>query len=187
MVNNKLTPMQEKFKNFRLEGKTQAESYKLAGYTVKDTKSLDSMASRLSSSARVCKAIEKGRGELAKKHEIKSEEIIQELKGIGLSNLTDVMSWDEEGNTRYKASEDLPESVRAGIKKFKKKSRTHYDKDGKPKYTDNDIEIEMHNKVPALEKLGVYKGLWKDEKGDTFVLNQFLQAIQNKIGMVELK
>ena len=27
MVNNKLTPMQEKFKNFRLEGKTQAETY----------------------------------------------------------------------------------------------------------------------------------------------------------------
>ena len=184
-VKSTLTVKQQKFIQHIVEGKSQSESYALAGYSIKNRNSQDAMASTLLRNAKVSAAIQKGRDKLAKKHEIKSEQIINELKGIGLSNLTDVVNWDEAGELKITASEDLPDSVKAGIKKIKSKKTIYYNKSGDNTHDTIDIEFEMHNKVPALEKLGVYKGLWKDEKGDTLVLNQFLTSIQNHLGMVE--
>ena len=76
--------------------------------------------------------------------------IAQTLIDIARANLTDVITWDENGNVKVKASEDIPDSVAAAIKKL----RVTRSKDGDPT-----LEIELHDKVSVLKVLAKSAGL----------------------------
>jgi len=78
------------------------------------------------------------------------EGIAQTLVDIARANLTDVVSWDSQGNVTVKASEDIPDAVAHAIKKL----RVTRSKDGDPT-----LEIELHDKVSVLKVLAKSAGL----------------------------
>lgn len=66
------------------------------------------------------------------------------------TKLTDIMTWDEDGQVRVKASKDIPEHALQAIKKI----QVRVDKDG-----NNTLEIELYDKVGVLRLLAKASGL----------------------------
>ena len=78
------------------------------------------------------------------------EAIAEELVAMAMSNLTDVITWDDTGNVKVKASADIPENALRALKKVK----VSYSKDGSPT-----LELELHDKVKPLQILAKASGL----------------------------
>ena len=66
------------------------------------------------------------------------------------TKLTDIMTWDEDGQVKVKASRDIPEHALQAIKKI----QVRVDKDG-----NNTLEIELYDKVGVLRLLAKASGL----------------------------
>jgi hypothetical protein len=82
-------------------------------------------------------------------NEAKRKAVEQELAAIGASELTDILSWDENGRTTMLASDQLTEKARRGIKKMKV-TPTKYG---------NQLEVEMYDKIAALRLLAKHYGM----------------------------
>ena len=66
------------------------------------------------------------------------------------TKITDIMTWDEAGNVKVKASRDIPEQALQAIKKI----QVRVDKDG-----NNTLEIELYDKIGVLRLLAKASGL----------------------------
>ena len=66
------------------------------------------------------------------------------------TKLTEIMTWDEDGQVKVKASRDIPEHALQAIKKI----QVRVDKDG-----NNTLEIELYDKVGVLRLLAKASGL----------------------------
>jgi hypothetical protein len=75
--------------------------------------------------------------------------IFAELLAIGASNITDICSWDEEGNVVFRPPKSIPLHALKAIKKIKV-TKT---KDGQT------LEIELYDKNSALRVLAKAAGL----------------------------
>jgi hypothetical protein len=91
----------------------------------------------------------------------RSETIVQNREAIAYAllcmantKLTDIMTWDEEGNVRVKPSSEIPEHALQAIKSIKVNERK--DKDGQITRT---LDIELYDKVGVLRLLAKASGL----------------------------
>ena len=66
------------------------------------------------------------------------------------TKLTDIMTWDEHGNVKVKASHQIPDHALQAIKKI----QVRVDKEG-----NNTLEIELYDKVGVLRLLAKASGL----------------------------
>ena len=83
------------------------------------------------------------------------DKLAQELINLSTAKISDVMSWDTEGNITVKSSADIPDSVLTAIKKI----RIVPTPDGR-----NAIDIEMIDKVRVLQMLAKSAGLLDAEQ-----------------------
>jgi hypothetical protein len=83
------------------------------------------------------------------------DKLAQELINLSTAKISDVLSWDEEGNIKVKSSASIPDSVLTAIKKI----RIVPTADGK-----NAIDIEMIDKVSVLRTLARASGLLDQDK-----------------------
>ena len=79
---------------------------------------------------------------------ITKERILEELAMIAFSRPTDIVSWDENGVTKYKGSEGLPDEVKAAIAEIQ---------GGK-----SGLRIKHHDKQAALVQLGKNLGMFRE-------------------------
>jgi hypothetical protein len=86
--------------------------------------------------------------------EANREAVAYALLTMANTNLTDIMSWDENGNIKVKASKDIPEHALQAIKSIK--SNTRYDKDGN---ATTPLDIELFDKIGVLRLLAKASGL----------------------------
>ena len=75
--------------------------------------------------------------------------VLQELEALGGSEITDVLSWDAQGNVEFLGSDHLSHRARKAIKKVKVT----------PTREGNSIEVEMHDKMASLRLLAKHAGL----------------------------
>ena len=78
------------------------------------------------------------------------EAVAYALLSMANTKLTDIMSWDDQGNVKVKRSSDIPEHALNAIKNV----RVRTDKDGS-----NTLEIELYDKVGVLRLLAKASGL----------------------------
>ena len=78
------------------------------------------------------------------------EAVAQTLVDIASANLTDVVTWNDQGEVKVKSSADIPDATASAIKKI----RVTRSKNGEPV-----IELEMHDKVSVLKVLAKSAGL----------------------------
>ena len=83
------------------------------------------------------------------------DKLAQELINLSTAKISDVLSWDEEGNIKVKSSASIPDSVLTAIKKI----RIVPTADGK-----NAIDIELIDKVSVLRTLARASGLLDQDK-----------------------
>jgi len=75
--------------------------------------------------------------------------VLEELQELAGSDITSVLSWDDEGEISLRASADLAPGVRRTLKKVKVTPTTN----------GNQVEVEMHDKMSALRLLAKHHGL----------------------------
>ena len=78
------------------------------------------------------------------------EAVAQTLVDIASANLTDVVTWNDQGEVKVKSSADIPDATASAIKKI----RVTRSKNGEPV-----LELEMHDKVSVLKVLAKSAGL----------------------------
>jgi len=78
------------------------------------------------------------------------EAVAYALLSMANTKLTDIMTWDENGNVTVKRSSDIPEHALNAIKNV----RVRTDKDGV-----STLEIELYDKVAVLRILAKASGL----------------------------
>ena len=78
--------------------------------------------------------------------------VLGELDALAAAEITDVLSWDADGEVHVRASEELPARVRKAIKRVKVR----------PTSAGNEIEVELHDKMAALRLLSKHTGLLDD-------------------------
>jgi len=91
----------------------------------------------------------------------RSETLIQNREAVSYAllsmantKLTDIMSWDDQGNIQVKPSDQIPEHALHAIKSIKVNERT--DKNGEVQRT---LDIELFDKVGVLRLLAKASGL----------------------------
>lgn len=100
----------------------------------------------------VKKAVEEKSAEIADRNQLKADDIINELKAIAFSKITEVVTW-EDGKISIKNSNAIPEAALCCISEI---SET-------PTKTGVKTKIKLHNKISALELLGKRLGLFVDK------------------------
>jgi hypothetical protein len=100
-------------------------------------------------------AIERERQQSIEFWNVSPVSVLSELARIGFAQITDVVTWDDTGRMNVIASELIPASVRAAVKKLE--AREFTERDGSITRT---LKVEMHDKRPALELLGKYLKLF---------------------------
>lgn len=85
--------------------------------------------------------------------------ILREIASVAFVSMTDVAEWGPEG-VRFKPSSEIGKAAAAAIQSIKSKTRTVRKKDG-GEVTTTTMEVKLHPKLDALEKLGTYKELFK--------------------------
>jgi len=85
---------------------------------------------------------------LLKEQDVTAEMVIAELKRIAFCRATDIVSWDNAGNTTLIPSSEISEDVDASVLII-----------ARPGRQGQTIEIKRENKLAALEILAKYTGI----------------------------
>lgn len=143
----KLTPKQERFVKLYpiyLNGKRAAED---AGYSPKSASVIAHELLNDPRYAHVQQAIQEEMERINKRLEVTQDRIRQELARIAFANIGDFADWDGE-RLVVKPKESVDPLEWPVIQKLK---QTKYG-----------VELELHNKQPALEALARIEGMYKD-------------------------
>ena len=104
--------------------------------------------------------------------EVTRSRIEQEFASVGLTNISDFATWDEEGRVQVKASCDIPPEALAAIKSLKINKR-------------GGIDIETHDKTGALNSLAKIHDMFHDGSKISFDFNnmppELANAVKNKL------
>tara|TARA_X000001388_G_scaffold67229_3_gene54467 strand:+ start:614 stop:1021 length:408 start_codon:yes stop_codon:yes gene_type:complete len=79
------------------------------------------------------------------------DKLAQELVSLGTSDITDIMTWDDQGNVEIKASKDIKPDALRSIRKIRV-------------LPGQGIEVELIDKVRVLQTLAKSAGLLESEK-----------------------
>jgi len=115
-----------------------------AGYSAN---SANMQAARLLANDNIRKALDEKRLEIAESSKLKVSDVIDELKNIAFSDITQLLSFNNS-KAKVKSSRRLSEDARKVIASVSQ--------------TQNGLTIKMHDKVKALELLGRYLNIFTD-------------------------
>lgn len=161
---DEFTPMQLLFIEKYMLHRSARRAATEAGYS-----DVDNMGWRLLQNKKIVDEINRRKEAQRRRNELLEDEVLQEMAKIAFVDITDIA--DFNGTTLVvKHIDDIPEHVRPAIKKVTQTTG---------KYGDN-ITVELHDKLAALEKLGKYLSMWSDtvkvEGGDKPVQHQHAVA-----------
>jgi len=95
---------------------------------------------------------------MLKRIDVDAERILRELACIAFTELRDICTWSDQSVTLTAASE-IEAEAHAAVKKVKLRTRESVTEEGKVvSYTE--VEVELHDKLRALERLGEYRRLF---------------------------
>lgn len=170
----KIDPKLNKFIDYIVAGKTQVEARELAGYDTSNKEKNHKLASRLFNSLPAQRIYRQKLDNLVSKTTVTQEKVLNEIANLAFANITDIVTWENE-KVKVKDSNDLSETAKRSIKKIK--IRTYHNEFG----SDTQIDIELHDKMQPLQKLGEYLQMWqKQDIHNTINVTQFLQKVQQQ-------
>lgn len=150
-----LTQKQKRFVEEYLIDLNATQAAIRAGYSPKRASEI---GYQLLQKTTVSKAIAEAMAERSKRTGISQDRILREYARIGFAKITDFVEWDDFGSIRIKPSSEISEDDAAAIAEV----------------TETEIElpsggikrvrkIKLHDKCPALEKLGKHLGMFTDK------------------------
>jgi len=146
-----------------MDGKSYTQAYMDAGYQCNSSSSASAAASKLNGNPEVIAYMTERRREVQERTNITMERTLKELARIAYSDLREVMSWDRDG-VAFVPSTDLTQDQAAAIQVVKSRRRIRRDKDDEGETETIEMEVRMHSKLEALEKLAKVQGLYQADR-----------------------
>jgi len=140
-----MTPKQERFCEEYLVDLNGTQAYIRAGYSVKTA---EKNAARLMGKEGIQARIAELRVEQQKRTQITADQVIEELRRIGLARIDQVVACNGRSVT-IKDFSEVPPEILAAVHSVEKT------KDG--------IKIRFYNKIPALEQLMRHLGMFEKD------------------------
>lgn len=166
MSKSTLTVKQQKFADLYLQSGNGTQSYLEAGYKAKNIRTAESSSSQLLRKPKVEAYLNQQRATISEKSTLDTAEIVSNLSDIATCDIEDLFNIDDSGNITLVPKSDRSKKVRKSIKKIKIK----HDKDG-----NQDIEVELYDKLKATEMLGKHFGMF-NQKLDVALVDGTKQA-----------
>jgi len=107
--------------------------------------------------------IEEAQKEVMERTQTFQDNAVAELKIVGFSDLADFLTVKEGGIVEQKSFDQLTKEQTKCIKKIKQTVRSSHSADGTILHQTAVIEIELHDKLRALELLGRHLGMFNDK------------------------
>ncbi len=123
-----------------------------AGYSAKSARGT---AHKLLKDDRVMAAINRRAGDRLRDVELNARNVLQGLSALAFFDISQVVSWDEDG-IRVRPSSELPAHLTYAIKKIKETKFETVDKHGDVTSVRTTLEFEAHDKVKPLELVTKY-------------------------------
>lgn len=147
----KLTDKQERFCEEYIKDFNGIRAYERAGYKVDSIATANAESSKLLKKPHIQAYLTKLRNDLRMSDRIQIDRIIGELEVVGFSDITQFVKLEEDG-LKLREFSELPENITRAISKI-----SYSVIKGK-----HSIRIELHDKLAALDKLGLYNGMYSD-------------------------
>jgi len=170
-----VTDKQRAFVDEYLIDLNATRAYKAVYKSCKKDETARVNSSRLLTNANVAAYLSERQRELQQRTEITQDKVVRELAAIAFADIADYVRVQDYGGlsmVEITPTREIPESKRAAIASIKQGS--------------NGIEVKLHNKLDALDKLGRHFGMFKgDNAGDDDLLDDgFLDAMDSKLAEV---
>lgn len=165
---NKLSAKQQRFVDEYCVDFNGTQAAIRAGYSIRTA---NEQAARLLANVSIKKALDEKRLEIAESSKLKVSDVIDELKRIAFSDITQVTSFSA-AKAKVKSSRKLSEDAKKTIASVSQ--------------TQNGLTVKLHDKVKALELLGRYLNIFTDRVevegcGLGLILNMNAPAADNGI------
>lgn len=170
-----ITDKQRAFVDEYLIDLNATRAYKAVYKSCKKDEAAAANASKLLRNAKVAEYLSQRQRELQQRTEITQDKVVRELAAIAFADIADYVRVQDHGGlsmVEITPTSEIPESKRAAIASIKQGN--------------NGIEIKLHNKLDALDKLGRHLGMFKgDNAGNDDLLDDgFLDAMDSKLAEV---
>jgi len=106
--------------------------------------------------------VAEGQKAIAERTQTFQDNAVDELKIVGFSDLADFLTVKENGIVEQKPFNELTKEQTKCIKKIKQVVRSSHSADGTLLHQTATLEIELHDKLKALELLGRHLGMFND-------------------------
>ena len=106
--------------------------------------------------------VAEGQRAIAERTQTFQDNAVDELKIVGFSDLADFLTVKDGGIVEQKPFNELTKEQTKCIKKIKQTVRSSHSADGTILHQTAVIEIELHDKLKALELLGRHLGMFND-------------------------
>ena len=130
-----------------------------AGYS---TDTANEQGSQLLARPDIRELVAEGQKEIMERTQTFQDDAVDELKVVGFSNLADFLTVKDGGIVEQKPFNELTKEQTKCIKKIKQTVRSSHSADGTILHQTAVIEIELHDKLKALELLGRHLGMFND-------------------------
>ena len=160
LVPVKLPPKQELFCNYYVESRNATQSYKRAyANNESSINSLGAMGCKLLRNNKIRKRIDQLTKEIHLDAHIKPMVVLNEYADLAFNNIADMINSDGT----MKELKKLTRGQKKSIKKIKRTENKRYGKDGEVVGETVVTEIELHDKIKALDSLANFTGVLKPE------------------------
>ena len=106
--------------------------------------------------------VAEGQKAIAERTQTFQDNAVDELKIVGFSDLADFLTVKEGGIVEQKSFDQLTKEQTKCIKKIKQVVRSSHSADGTILHQTATLEVELHDKLRALELLGRHLGMFND-------------------------
>jgi len=106
--------------------------------------------------------VAEGQKAIAERTQTFQDNAVDELKIVGFSDLADFLTVKEGGIVEQKSFDQLTKAQTRCIKKIKQTVRTSHSSDGTILHQTATLEVELYDKLKALELLGRHLGMFND-------------------------
>ena len=130
-----------------------------AGYS---TDTANEQGSQLLARPDIRELVAEGQKEIMERTQTFQDNAVAELKIVGFSDLADFLTVKDGGIVEQKPFNELTKEQTKCIKKIKQTVRSSHSADGTILHQTAVIEIELHDKLKALELLGRHLGMFND-------------------------
>ena len=172
LVPVKLTPRQEHFCHLFTATRNATGSYREAYNRHNSSANYNgSAAAKLMLNCNINKRIEQLSANLVLDSHIKPVVILNEFADLALSNIAEMV----DDKYALKPMRELSNGQKKSIKKIKKTTTRRYGKEGELKGEVEVVEVELFDKIKALESLAKFTGVLEPEK-----MTQIFMQVNNQ-------